>query len=116
MNWKPAVAICSVALFPSLALAANPTKADVEKVMQPISADPAKMKAYCDIGPTIEKALAEKQKDSVKRKELDKQVEDLHQKLGPDFIKLMDDMQKLNDAEFDALDREFAPYGKKCPK
>jgi hypothetical protein len=124
MNWKHIVAVCVIAAIPSLALAQQkgaaapkPTKADVAKVVQIISADKAKVKVYCDIGKLQEDAQKlDEKKDAKKLADLDKQIEALAKKLGPEYAKLMQAMQNIdpNSAEGKDLFGAFEPLDKMC--
>ena len=119
MNWKHVVAFCVIAALPSVAIAAKPTKADVVKVVQTISADKAKLKTYCDMA-KIEEQMSklDEKKDAKKLEELGKQLDAMSQKLGPDYVKLMEGMQEVDpdSAEGKELIAAFEPLDKQCGK
>ena len=125
MNWKHVVAACILAALPALALAQKPpaapkpTKADVQKVVQIISADKAKTKIYCDMA-KLEDQLGtlDEKKDAKKIEALGKQVEEMSKKLGPEYIKLMDAMQDIDpdSAEGKELASGFESLDKMCGK
>jgi hypothetical protein len=77
--------------------APKPTKAAAQKVIQIVSADKAKAKLYCDMAALGEQidAAAEK-KDEKKVDELAQQVDDMGDKIGPEFVALMDGLQGMN--------------------
>ena len=123
MNWKHIVAICVIAAFPAVALAqkggaaAKPTKADIEKVVQIISADKAKLKVYCDMGKIQEEASKlDEKKDAKKLQDIDKKLEAMGKKLGPEYVKLMQGLQSIdpNSAEGKELYGAFEPLDKMC--
>jgi hypothetical protein len=119
MNWKHLVAICVIAACPSFALAAKPTKADVQKVVATISADKAKVKTYCDMAKLEEQmSKLDEKKDAKKLQELGKQLDALAQKLGPEYVKLMESMQDIDpdSAEGKELTAAFEPLDKQCGK
>jgi hypothetical protein len=120
MNWKRVVAICILAAIPAFALAADkPTKADVDKVVQLISADKAKTKIYCDMA-KLERSLdgLDEKKDAKKIEAIGKQLAELGKKLGPEFVKLMDGMQEIDpeSAEGKELTAAMEPLDKLCGK
>jgi hypothetical protein len=90
-------AIAILAAFASTAGLAQQTqtpkasKADVQKVVDSIKADKAKMAAYCEsvkLDAQAEAIAAKNQKDP-KLQSLDKQIADANKKVGPDFEKVM---------------------------
>ena len=106
MNWKHVVAVCVIAVFPSFAIAAKPTKADVVKVVQAISADEAKLKTYCDMA-KIEEQMSklDEKKDAKKLEDLGKELDAMSQKLGPEYVKLMEGMQEVDPESAEGPDR-----------
>jgi hypothetical protein len=104
MGLKTIVAVLAVLALPvcvqaqpSPPAAAKPTKAAAQKVIKIISADKAKTKLYCDMAALGEQidAAAEK-KDEKKVDELAQQVDDMGDKIGPEFVALMDGLQSMN--------------------
>jgi hypothetical protein len=112
MNLKTIIAMAAIAALPVCAhaqqqkmapppqkeapKAPKPTKASAQKVVQIITADKAKAKIYCDIaklGDQIE--AADQKKDTKKVDELSKQAEDMGQKLGPEYVALVDGLSEL---------------------
>jgi ABC-type oligopeptide transport system ATPase subunit len=102
MNPKLIVAALLVAALPAYAQAQKPgaakvTKADAQKVVSIISADKAKAQAYCDMAKLGDQiAEAEEKKDTKKADELAKKMDDMSQKLGPEYIALMDGLQDMD--------------------
>jgi hypothetical protein len=101
MNPKLIVAALLIAALPAYAQAQpsgkKPTKADAQKVVSIISADKAKAQAYCDMAKLGDQiAEAEEKKDTKKADELAKKMDDMSQKLGPEYIALMDGLQDMD--------------------
>jgi hypothetical protein len=100
MNLKSIVAALVIAALPLCAQAQKPmkvTKADAQKVVKIISADKAKTQIYCDmakLGEQIEQA--DQKNDSKKVDELSAKMEEMSQKLGPEYIALMDGLQDMD--------------------
>src|SRR5579864_4454301 len=99
--------LATLAAGPTLAQqqgnAPKASKADVQKVVDGIKADKAKMTQFCSITKLQEQysAAAEK-KDEKKLQDLDKQMEDASKKLGPDFEKVTN--SELDDESAALLD------------
>jgi len=118
MNLKLVAAISLFAAIPTVAFAqkdgeANkapkPTVADVQKLVQMISADKAKLKAYCEIGKLqdeMEKAL----------EALGTKADTLAQQIGPEYTKVMDGLEEVdpNSAEGKQYTTVFATLVKQC--
>jgi len=139
MNMKLVAAVAALLLVPAVALAQPapkgapppqkgpppsaqqgpppPTKADVQKVVQTISADPAKVSTYCSIqklGMQMEQAA--QQKNQKKMQDLEKQADTMAQKLGPDYAKVMDGLEGVDPDSKDGkeLVALFEPLDKQC--
>jgi hypothetical protein len=107
MNLKLVVAICALIALPALAQAQGgpppsatpkPTKADVQKVVQIISTDKAKTQAYCDLSKLNDDMMAADQKKDTKALEtLGKQADALVEKLGPEYSKMMDGLDQVDE-------------------
>jgi hypothetical protein len=126
MNLKLIVAISLLAATPAFAQMQKqggpppnvpaPTKADAAKVIAAISADKAKVAIYCDLAKLNEQMDAAGQKKDTKTYQtLAAKADDLAQKLGPDYVKLMDGLDQLDEnspvgkdiaATFDPLDKQ----------
>lgn len=100
MKLKSIAAAFVIAAVPLCAQAQNPpkaTKADAEKVVKLISADKAKMQAYCEMNKLGEQIdQAEQKKDSKTSAALSQKMDELSQKVGPEYIALMDGMQDID--------------------
>ncbi len=113
MKRKSIIAALAIAALPVCALAQQPaqkqapaqqqpappkpTKASAQKVIQMVSADKAKAKIYCDIaalGDQID-AAAQK-KDEKKLDELSQKADAMGQKIGPEYVALMDGLQDMD--------------------
>ena len=115
MKLKLAAAI--FALFAMLALAfgqqssspskaPKPTKADAQKVAQIISNDKAKSQAYCNSKKLYDQmAAAYKKNDSKVADAVSKQADALVSKLGPEYSKMMDGLQQVDQNSSEA--KEF---------
>jgi len=133
MNLKLVIAVAAIAAMPVAAHAQQkgapppaqqaapkpPTKADVQKVVNQIKGDKAKLDTYCQIGKLGDQMQqAAEKKDQKKLEDLNKQADALGQKIGPDYVKLMASMEEVDPeskdgkemiALFDSLDAS-------CPK
>ena len=94
MTLKSIAAVFAIAVLPLAAQAKDapkPTKAEAQQVVNIISGDKAKTKAYCEMA-KLDDAMdeAESKKDSKKVDELSKQMDALSDQLGPEYAKLMD--------------------------
>jgi hypothetical protein len=129
MNLKlmVAVAVSVLAASPALAQGQRPaapsgakaTKADVEKVVQIITADKAKVTAYCDLTKLDDQiAEAEEKKQTKKVEELGKKASGLAQKLGPEYKKMMAGLEGVDAESADGkeLFAALEPLEKQCPK
>jgi hypothetical protein len=77
--------------------APKPTKAAAQKVIQIVSADKAKTKLYCDIAALSDQIdAASQKKDEKKVDELAQQADEMGNKIGPEFVALMDGLQDMN--------------------
>jgi hypothetical protein len=126
MNLKLVVAIAVLAATPAFAQGQmsapsgakgpKPTKADVTKVVGSISSDKTKMSAYCDLAKLNQQmAAADEKKDTKTLQDLGPKADALMQKLGPDYAKLMDGLDQVDEnspegkefaASFDSLDQK----------
>jgi hypothetical protein len=107
MNLKVFLAIAALAAMPALAHAQQgrpapnapkPTKAEVQRVVQIISADKAKAQSYCELGKLNEQiAQAEEKKDNKRLEALGKRADELSQKIGPEYVKLMDGLEDIDE-------------------
>lgn len=75
----------------------KPTVAAAQKVVQIISADKAKAKSYCDIAVLGDQLdAAAQKKDEKKMDELSQKVDDLAQKVGPEYVALMNGLDDVD--------------------
>jgi hypothetical protein len=106
MNLKLSVAVFVLLAAPVIAQAQKsapaakgpkPTVADVQKVVQIISADKAKTKTYCDISKLYGQMDAlDPKKDKKKIDDLGKQVDALEPKVGPEYVSLATKLQQVD--------------------
>jgi len=120
MNPKLVVAISLFTALPAIAQsqdAPKPTKADVQKVVQMIIGDKAKLQAFCDIGKLqFQMEQADEKKDTKALEALGKKADEVAQTIGPDYVKLMDGLDLVDPSspegrDFDAM---FANLAKQC--
>jgi hypothetical protein len=75
----------------------KPTKADVQKVVQIISSDQTKLRSYCDLKKLYDQMGAAYQKNDTKTGDaLGKQADALANKLGPEYSKMMDGLEQVD--------------------
>jgi len=118
---KLIAAILMTAATASAALAQGPSteklKADVQKVVKIISSDSAKVQAYCEAMKLSDQMdEAGQNNDAAKTEGLFKRIEELDQKLGPEFIKLAEDLQNIDPSSPDGLEigSTLGALGKLC--
>jgi len=95
----------------------KPTKADVQKVVQLIMADKAKVQIYCQLSKINDQmAEAQDKKDQKKMEALANQADALVAKLGPEYEKLMEGLDQIDENSPDAktFGDMFAPLDKQC--
>jgi hypothetical protein len=126
MKLKAVLTVALFAAFPIVAQAqqnppaANmpkPTPADVQKVVQTIGADKAKLKTYCDIGALQDQMdQAEKKKDQKALQALGAKADAMAKQLGPDYEKVMGGLDQVdpNSAEGKKYTAMFEPLFKQC--
>ena len=120
------VAAVSALAIPALAHAQQsgpqppkPSKADAQNVVQMISNDKVKTQAYCDLTKLEVQVKALPQNPDTKTAEtLTKQAEALIDKLGPEYFKLMDGLERVDPKSSEA--KEFmsilSELDKSCAK
>ncbi|MCF8476718.1 MAG: hypothetical protein K9G60_06785 [Pseudolabrys sp.] len=99
--------------------APKPTKADVRRVVDIISGDPAKIKTYCgiaEVGDQIDQAFQKKDEKSVDA--LSQKMDAMSATLGPEYIALMDGLEELEPDSEEAQDigDMFEPLDAMCEK
>jgi hypothetical protein len=128
MKLKLVAAISVLAAIPALAHAQQggpqpnvpkPTKADVQNVVQLITSDKVKTQAYCDLTKLENQVKALQQNTDTKTVEaLTEQAEALIDKIGPEYFKLMDGLEKVDPKSSEA--KEFisvlSELDKRCTK
>ena len=126
MNLKLVMAVSLCAGIPVVAYgqqngpAANapkPSMADVQKLVQSIGADQAKLKTYCDIGKLQDQMeQAEQKKDTKTVAALGAKADNLGKQLGPDYEKVMAGLEQIDpsSAEGKRYTALFQPLFKQC--
>jgi len=114
MKLKLVAAISVLAAIPALAHAQQggpqpkvpkPTKADAQNVVQIITSDKVKTQAYCDLTKLEGQVKAVQQTDTKTVETLTKQANALIDKLGPEYFKLMDGLERVDPKSSEA--KEF---------
>jgi hypothetical protein len=127
MSLKLVIAVLALAATSAVAQAQpapppsgpKPTKADAQKVVQIVTADKAKTQAYCQLAKLNDQmAAAEQRKDQKALEALGKQADDVSQKIGPEYAKLMDGLEQVDPdsnegKQFSAV---LEPLDKLCSK
>jgi hypothetical protein len=96
---------------------APPTIEDAQKLVQTISGDKAKLKAFCELGNLYEQVEeAEERNDMKERDALGVKVDSLEQQFGPDYRRVMDGLGEVdpNSAEGQKLREVFEPLQEQC--
>jgi len=124
-NVKIFVAILLIAAVPAYAQAQSRstpkvTKGDAQKVATIISTDKAKTKTYCEINKVSDQMnLAYGKNDKKTVDELSQKIDRLEKILGPEYVALMDGLQKLgpeNKKRVAEIMLQFAALDKLCAK
>ena len=125
MNLKLNVAILLIAAVPAYAQAQNRTipkvtKSDAHKVATIIRSDKAKTQTYCEINKVSDEMnQAYGKNDKKKLDELSQKIERLEKILGPEYVALMDGLQKLapeNSKRAAEILLQFAALDRLCTK
>ncbi|MGC1855325.1 MAG: hypothetical protein WA725_01000, partial [Pseudolabrys sp.] len=96
---KPAKAAPAAPAAPASKAAAAQT------LVKTISADKAKTQTYCDIGKLGDQIEEAEQKKDLKRiDELNRKMDELATKLGPEYVALMGDLQDIDPSSKEAQD------------
>jgi hypothetical protein len=104
---------------PSKPAKAAPAVPAAQKVVKTISGDKIKTETYCDIGKLGEQIEeAEKKNDMKKIDELNKKMDDLATKLGPEYVALMGQLEDIDPSSKEGQDISSALGGldKLCAK
>ncbi|MFZ1208379.1 MAG: hypothetical protein WBW59_13685 [Pseudolabrys sp.] len=129
MHFKLIVAALAIAAVPALAQAqapnppksSKPTKpakaapaapaapaskaAAAQTLVKTISTDKAKTQTYCDIGKLGDQIEEAEQKKDLKRiDDLNRKMDELATKLGPEYVALMGDLQDIDPSSKEAQD------------
>jgi hypothetical protein len=95
----------------------KPTIAEAQKLVQSISGDPAKLKAYCDLSKLEEQMdNAVRERDERVLSSLVAKMDGLQDDLGPEFKKVSDGLEGVepNSAEGKKFADVFAALDEKC--
>jgi hypothetical protein len=113
--------LMAAALFVAVPIVAfaqsKPTIEDAQKLVEKISSDKGKLKAYCEIGKLHEQLdNAEDKGDAQEFEALVAKLDSLEQQMGPDYIKVTDGLGDVdpNSAEGQKFSAAFEPLRKQC--
>ncbi|MGB9353701.1 MAG: hypothetical protein WCB61_27905, partial [Pseudolabrys sp.] len=96
---KPAKAVPAAPAAPASKAAAAQT------LVKTISTDKAKTQTYCDIGKLGDQIEEAEQKKDLKRiDDLNRKMDELATKLGPEYVALMGDLQDIDPSSKEAQD------------
>ncbi len=96
---------------------AKPTIEDARRLVETISSDKDKLKAYCEIGKLREQLdNAEEKGDAKEFEELVAKLDSLEQQMGPDYIRVMDGLGDVDpdSAEGQKFSAVLEPLRKQC--
>jgi hypothetical protein len=106
MNLKLLTVVTIFAAAPYVAFAENdgatnettkPTVEEVQKLVQTIGSDKAKLKSYCEIGKLEEEIdIALEKRDEKAFDALGAKRDRLEQQIGPDYVKAMDGLAEVD--------------------
>jgi hypothetical protein len=123
MNLKLLMAVAISATAPTAVFAQKderapkPTLADAQNVVQTISNDKAKLKAYCELGKLQDQmAKAEDAHDTKTVDALVAKSDALGQQIGPEYLKLLEGFQQVDpkSAEGEKFTAAFNALHDKC--
>jgi hypothetical protein len=125
MKLKVIAAISALASIPALAHAQQGgpqpnvpklTKADAQNVIKIVTSDKVKTQAYCDLNKLYDQLKAKTDTKTVET--LTKQASELIYKIGPEYLKLMDGLERVDPKSSEA--KEFmsilSELDKRCTK
>jgi hypothetical protein len=121
MKLRLVLAISALAAMPAFAQPQQggppPTLVQVQNVIQIITDDKVKTQQYCDIEKLVwQMAEAEQKQDTKRVEELTKQVDDLADKIGPEYVAMMDGLPQIdeNSTEGKQIEAVLASLEKLC--
>jgi hypothetical protein len=96
---------------------APPTIEDAQELVQTISGDEAKLKAYCELGALYEEVERAEQRNDMKLLDaLGVKIDSLERQIGPDYRRVMDGWgeDEPTSAEGQKLSEVFEPLQEQC--
>jgi hypothetical protein len=118
-----AVAVASCPGIPAFAQSHEPdsltppTIEDVQKLVQTINGDKAKLKAYCELGNLCEQLEKAQEKNDTKEFDaLGAKIDSLERQVGPDYRQIMDGLGEFdpNSGEGQKLNAVFEQLQERC--
>ena len=100
MKLTIAVAACAFAAAPAFAQQTPPSHptlstAEIQKVIQIVSSDKTKTQQYCELGKINQQmAQAQEKRDNSTLDRLGEQADQLAEKIGPEFVKFIDALDR----------------------
>jgi hypothetical protein len=128
MKLKLVLAICTLAAMPAFAQAkhgdtppTNPksTLAQVQKVVQIIMGNKTKLHQYCEIAKLDPQIVEAEQKQDINTLEaLIKRADDLGQKIGPEYVMMMEGLAQIYESsrEGKQIAEALEPLDKLCTR
>jgi hypothetical protein len=128
MNLKLLLAISAFAAMPAFAElqqggtqpnAPKPTLGQVQQVVQIISGDKTKLQQYCDIVKLDQQiAEAHRRNDTNTLEVLIRQADDLAQKIGPEYVTMLEGLSQIEENSSDGVQIVAAldSLDKLCPR
>ena len=107
----------SIAAFAQDDQTPKPTIEEAQKLVQTISGDKAKLKAYCELGDLYEQLEKAQEKNDTKEFDaLGPKIDSLEQQVGPDYRQIMDGLGEVdpNSAEGQKLNAVFEQLQEQC--
>jgi len=115
------IALFAASMAPLYAHAQQPDmvklKADAQRVVSIISGNKAKIRTYCEIDDLGQKiGEADQKNEDIKAEALSQQVTELEKKLGPEYLALVKDLNKVDpdSSEGREIDLILAPLDDSC--
>jgi hypothetical protein len=118
MTLKVFVVAALFVAVPIVAFAqSKPTIEDAQKLVETISSDKDRLKAYCEIGKLHEQLdNAEEKGDAKEFEALVGELDSLEQQMGPDYIRVTDGLGDVdpNSAQGQKFSAVFEPLRQRC--
>jgi ABC-type transporter Mla subunit MlaD len=109
MDLKLIIAMLAIAAVPVCARAQQSStaklKAEAHNVVKIITSDKAKTQTYCQIDELSDQVTqAAQKKDNKKVEELSRKIEELEERLGPEYLALVQELEEVDPNSLDGQD------------